>query len=101
MKNKKLDSSLYKSFMGQKGNAATRGIEFLLTYEEWLKFWQDSGKLDQRGRGRSKYVMARFGDTGPYALGNIKIILGPENNAEGALKVVFTAESLAKISKAH
>ena len=65
-----------------KGKATARGISFLLTFEEWWDFWQDSGKWDQRGTRRDQYVMARFGDRGAYELGNIRICLSGENTDE-------------------
>lgn len=78
-----------------------RRIEFLLTFEEWLKFWQDSGKLEQRGRCKGQYCMARFNDIGPYVLGNIKIILHGENLAECRLGKPRTEEVKKKIAISH
>ncbi len=68
-------------FKRQKQNSRTRGIEWKLTFAEWWAIWSASGKWDERGRG-SGYCMARHGDTGPYEIGNVKIIPGPENQAE-------------------
>jgi hypothetical protein len=65
-----------------KGKATARGIPFLLTFEEWWDIWQASGKWEQRGRRHDQYVMARFGDLGPYARGNVKVCLVSENAAE-------------------
>lgn len=76
--------NLYKAFLQQKSNAEDRGIPFLLSYEEWLKFWQDSGHLPDRGKRANQYCMARYGDIGPYVLGNIKIITNSENCSEGS-----------------
>jgi NUMOD3 motif len=73
---------LRQAFRDQRNVAKARGIDFLLTFEEWLNFWQDSGRLFERGRKEGQYCMARFGDTGPYALGNIKIIKHSENSSE-------------------
>lgn len=89
-----------------KFQAKVRGIEFLLTFDEWFKFWIDSGHFHERGACRGKYVMARFGDVGPYALGNIKIISHGENISEGRLGRRHSDEtrkkqSLSKIGKKH
>jgi len=65
-----------------KGKAQYRGIEFLLSFEEWWGLWEASGKWDQRGRRKDQYVMARFGDQGAYEPGNVKICLVSENVAE-------------------
>ena len=63
-------------------NAEHRGIEFLLSFEEWKKIWLDSGHWTMRGKGKGQYCMARFGDDGPYVVGNVRIVTGKENNAE-------------------
>ena len=63
-------------------NARSRGIEFLFTFEEWLKVWEDAlgpDWMSKRGVGKGKHVMARFKDEGPYAPGNVEIITHPEN----------------------
>lgn len=70
------------AFEGQRAQAKFRGIEWRITLDEWLLIWMESGKWEQRGRGEGKYVMARFGDLGPYAAGNVKIILATENLSE-------------------
>lgn len=73
----------YRSaFYSQRNTARERGIEFLLTFDEWLQIWLDSGHLQERGRKCGQYCMARFGDKGPYAIGNVKIILHGENLRE-------------------
>lgn len=48
-----------------------------MTFDEWLEWWGDD--LDKRGRHRDSLVMARHGDKGPYALGNIKKITARAN----------------------
>ena len=60
-------------------HAAKRGIGWKLTFGEWSKIWLDSGHLFDRGNKRGQYVMGRFGDVGPYAVGNVKIITNQEN----------------------
>ena len=69
------------AYASHKCSAKKRGIPFLLTFEEWHKIWQDSGKL--RGRGSDLYCMARHNDTGPYAIGNVSIITNHENLSLG------------------
>jgi hypothetical protein len=55
----------------------------LLTFDEWWSIWEQSEHWHERGVGRGKYCMARFGDCGPYAIGNVKIIPQEENVREG------------------
>lgn len=71
-----------RDYQSHKDRAKQGGIEFLLTFEEWFRIWIDSGHLHERGRMRGQYQMARFGDTGPYAVWNVKIITGYENKLE-------------------
>lgn len=57
-------------FQQQKKSAKRRGIEWQLTFREWLEWWGDD--LELRGTGRDNLQMLRFMDQGPYALWNIK-----------------------------
>jgi hypothetical protein len=61
-------------------NAKQRGVEFKLTFEEWLTWWQQTGHYHERGNKRGQYVMARKGDTGSYELGNIECIQAQVNS---------------------
>lgn len=72
-------------YTDHKSHAKQRGIPFLLSFEEWCTIWRISGKWEQRGHSTGQYVMARFGDTGPYAVGNVKIITCNENVSEAHL----------------
>jgi len=71
------------AFQKQKANAKYRGIAFELTFETWLRIWEESGHSRERGRCKGQYVMARHGDEGPYAVSNVSIVLGTLNSAEG------------------
>src|SRR5260370_21101868 len=57
-----------------------RGIPFDLTFKQWLKIWQDSGHLRERGHRQGQYVMARFFGGGSYKIGNVRIIAAEDNN---------------------
>lgn len=85
----------FKKYRRQKYSAKYRGIPFELTFDEWMKIWTGSGHWHERGRGKG-YVMARFGDKGPYAIGNVKIITNAENRREQG---PFSDERLANIKK--
>lgn len=92
-----VDRKLFKAFRNQRDRAAERGIGFLLTYEEWLKIWTESGFLVERGRGANKYCMSRHGDIGPYAVGNVKIKTNNDNGTEGSLGRWHLEETKIKI----
>lgn len=66
-----------------KQNAKKRGIAFELSFAQWLDVWKRSGHWDERGnKTGAGYVMARHGDAGAYADGNVSIITHAENVAE-------------------
>jgi hypothetical protein len=88
----------YKKYMEQKHRARGRSIDFLLTFEEWWDLWDQSGNWELRGRGTGKYVMARFGDKGPYAIGNVHIVPHIDNVREMHAARVYTAEYRKNIS---
>jgi len=67
-------------FCEHRSSARHRGIAWNLTFEEWWAIWQPHWAL--RGKRRNQLVMARLGDTGPYAVGNVKIITARENRLE-------------------
>lgn len=75
-----------KLFLQKRLGARRLRIKFKLTYEQWEFLWQrelGAGWLQLHGQRRGQYCLARFGDRGPYALGNVKIILSTENVREG------------------
>ncbi len=66
-------------------NAKARGVQFLLTYAEWLEIWLESGRWEERGHRPDDYVMHRVGDRGPYRKGNVYIDTNGRNLALGNL----------------
>ena len=73
------NDDLGRRFSAQCYDAARQGIVWMLTFEEWLRIWNESGHLPNRGCRNGQYVMARHGDKGPYAVGNVSIITCNEN----------------------
>jgi hypothetical protein len=79
-------SGLLRAYAEQHKNAKSRGITWNLTFGQWHDVWLISGKLDQRGRGKGKYVMSRTKDAGGYEIGNVHIQLVEENSREAVAK---------------
>lgn len=82
-----LKSRIWPAYCTQKHQAKDRSIEFLFTFEDWVNWWEESlgyKWYEKRGRHRGEYVMARFGDKGPYARWNVKCIKHEENIREMA-----------------
>jgi hypothetical protein len=87
-------------FHAQRSSAKERRIDFTLSFGEWLGIWIASGKLLLRGRQRGQYVMARVGDRGPYAPGNVSIITHSENIRQFQLGKIVSEETCRRISAA-
>ena len=69
-------------FVTQRYKARLRGIEWELSFKQWLEIWRASGHLNERGNDKDSYVMARYEDQGPYASYNVKIITKSQNHKE-------------------
>jgi hypothetical protein len=69
-------------FFSQRLAARNRGIGWELTFRQWWRIWKESGHWEQRGRNNGQYVMARYGDRGPYSVDNVKIVTVDINLAE-------------------
>jgi hypothetical protein len=66
-----MDINKYRrAYHNQKAHAAQRGIEFLLTFQEWCDFWGED--IERRGNGPNDLQMQRHADTGPYTIGIIR-----------------------------
>ena len=71
-----------KRYRTQKAGAKHRNIEWLFTFETWIKIWTESGKWEQRGNKGDQYCMTRPGDIGPYSPDNVVIKTNGENASE-------------------
>jgi hypothetical protein len=72
-----------RAYHDQQRNAALRGIEWDISFREWLQLWD--GLWEMRGRGHG-LVMCRRKDQGPYKVGNVFIATGSFNNAAYAMR---------------
>ena len=76
-----------------KNGAKQRNIPFLLTFEEWWNIWDQSGHWEERGPKKGQFVMSRYGDKGPYAVGNVFIQSQRGNHYDAAPWKKFTRET--------
>jgi hypothetical protein len=74
-RNKRYLASPKGQYSKHRSNAHSRGVEFLLTFDQWWNIWQKSGHWKKRGNRSGRYVMARHNDEGPYRVGNVAIEL--------------------------
>lgn len=81
---------LQQAFNVQKRQANVRGIEFILTFDEWLGWW--GSDIGRRGSCRDCLQMQRINDTGPYAIGNI--VKGtPKQNSRTAVAMRMNSKT--------
>lgn len=77
------DGSLIVKYYHKKIDAKRRDIMFILRLEDYCKLIYDAGiKVSDIGWGKSggnKYVLGRYHDIGPYAVGNCRFITQQEN----------------------
>lgn len=85
------DNGMTEAYRSQRNNAGTREIPWELSIGQYAAIWMLSGKWNYRGRHRGEYVMARFLDTGPYAWGNVEIVVSSDN-----IKLVRLRERMAR-----
>jgi hypothetical protein len=82
---KRLPTHLSNLYHDHKWNCKVRNIEFSFTLDEWIKWWElhlGPDWVSLRGRRKGQYVMARIGDVGSYAPGNVKCVLCEDNHSE-------------------
>lgn len=70
---------LKRKFLTQRTNAKNRGVAWDLSFDQWRNWWLATGHVDERGRLRGQWVMARPYDSGPYALGNLLCLRAEDN----------------------
>lgn len=87
-------------FNAHKSNAKRRGVEFLLTFKQWVDIWSKSGKWNERGRGADKYCMCRVGDKGAYSVDNVFIGQGKHNVRDGNIGKLDSEETKRRKSQA-
>ena len=74
--------SFRQKYNAHKSSAKNRGIEFSLTFDDWLFVWASSGYHLQYG----DYCMCRKDDKGGYTEGNVYIKSRARNSLEGSLR---------------
>jgi hypothetical protein len=68
------------AYRAARANGYRRDVPWMLTFDSWwfivAPYWH------LRGTGADQYCMARHGDVGPYALGNVSMITNADNRRE-------------------
>lgn len=91
----------WRAYLAQYSSARRRGIEFEFEFLDWWKWWQVDDRWSVRGRKRGCVMMARIGDAGPYAPGNVYAPTHKQNSADakGAVSAGLTAHWAAKTTE--
>lgn len=77
------DGKLKDKWKNKRVNAEHEGIEFTLSFMEYLELVDNAGlKSSQLGFTGEGYVLARYGDAGGYTFGNCRFITQKENSDE-------------------
>lgn len=77
-------SATRTKWRAKKYHAAEHGIDFNLSFEDYASLLVEAGITEADvGRGAEKYCLGRYGDEGPYELGNCRFITNRENGIEG------------------
>ena len=74
---------LRRKYIVHKNNAAARGVEFALSFDDWMDIWAEH--LHNRGRNVGQFGMLRTRDEGGYTLGNVRIGTVKENRQEASV----------------
>lgn len=72
-----------------KSNSKRRGIEFELTYEEFVQFCYATNYIAGKGRTKTSYSIDRIDNTKGYTLDNIRILTVSENARKGDKNLVY------------
>jgi len=73
------------AYWNQRSRARHRNIKWGFTLEKWVDWWLSHlgpDWFEKRGNRKGQYVMARFGDLGPYAANNVRCTTTHINHAE-------------------
>jgi len=62
-----------EKYTGMRFHSEERGIDFNLSYEEFLEMWLESGKWELRGKHKEAYQLCRYHDEGAYSVNNCYI----------------------------
>ena len=63
---------LYRSYARQKVQARDRSIPWHLSFQAWVRIWEESGHIEERWGGQ--WTLVRIDEALPYAHDNVRIV---------------------------
>ena len=84
----------YAAFKSQHDSAKSRGIPFLFSFADWWAWWKVDNRWEKRGLKGNGFVMARYGDAGPYAEWNVYCATHAQNIADQDKAKLSAAQKL-------
>lgn len=97
------DGKLFRKFQKKRAVSKQQGIDFLLTFEEWVSLVKAAGlKSSDLGYSGNNYVLGRYGDVGPYSLTNSRFITAQQNVIERNVsdKMIRQGRKISKLGVA-
>lgn len=73
-------AAMKAAFKAHRGGAKQRGISFEFSLEDWCAWWLEDGRWQRKQAER--LCMARNGDVGPYARGNVYCTTTSQNTKD-------------------
>lgn len=94
------DRKLGRKYSNKRVNAEKEKIQFNLSFDDFCFLIRSAGlKSSDLGFTGKNYVLARFNDTGPYAIGNCRFISHKENMAERTISEKQSAAAARHIRR--
>lgn len=93
------DGKLSRRYVNKRFNAAKEGIDFALTFEEFVALFRAAGIVSSMC-GNKGYQLSREDDTGPYADWNCRFKTHTENQAEKRITPAVVRASRLNVQKA-
>jgi hypothetical protein len=79
MQDRNIPKKMYFAYYDQRNKAKNKGIQFYFTMTEWWEWWKIDDRWKNRGILSHNFVMARYGDVGPYSIDNVYIATNKQN----------------------
>jgi hypothetical protein len=66
--------NLYRLYERNRRNAVKRGIEYRLTFKQWLETWGECILDEHRGEGDERLRLERIDKAGVFEVGNVHLV---------------------------
>lgn len=81
--------TLARFYYAQRRAAVNNGAAWALTFPQWKKVWDESGKWALHGRGANRYTLGRLDTSKPFEPGNAAVLSNAEISSKAGRKSDF------------